>query len=293
MKLLVTGTQGQVALSLQARAGAHDVVLLGRPELDLLSPDAAKRALEEALQTHQPDVIVNAAAYTAVDKAEEEAELALQINGTGAGLVAEVAANHSLPILQLSTDYVFDGSKPAPYVETDPLGPVSSYGRSKLEGERLVAGANPRHIILRTAWVYSPYGHNFVKTMVRLAQTRDELGIVGDQLGNPTSALDIADGVLAVAQKGLEPEFGAWGVYHLSGRGEATWAEFAREIFRLSAEAGGPSASVKSITKADYPTPAKRPANSRLDCTKLEATFSWQARNWREALGEVVDNQSL
>jgi dTDP-4-dehydrorhamnose reductase len=193
-----------------------------------------------------------------------------------------------LPVIQLSTDYVFDGTNPTPYTEDDAVNPVSSYGRSKLAGEMAVAAANPKHIIVRTAWVYSPFGNNFVKTMLRLAQTRDQLGVVCDQTGNPTSALDIADGIFAIARQITTPASTSWGVYHLAGTGNASWAEFAQEIFRISAQNSKATAKVDAITTADYPTPAKRPANSQLACAKLKDTFGWQAPNWQQSLAKTM-----
>jgi dTDP-4-dehydrorhamnose reductase len=287
-KLLVTGTQGQVAQSLKAQTATHEVVLVGRPDLDLANPKLAEIEILKAIELHKPDVIVNAAAYTAVDKAETEVDLAMTINGISAGAVAKAAAQHGLPVIQLSTDYVFDGTNPTPYTEDDAVNPVSSYGRSKLAGEQAVAAANPKHIIVRTAWVYSPFGNNFVKTMLQLAQTRDELGVVADQTGNPTSAFDIADGIFAIATQIITPAFTSWGVYHLAGTGSASWAEFAQEIFRISAQNSKANAKVKAITTADYPTPAKRPANSQLAGAKLKTTFGWQAREWQVALREVI-----
>ena len=190
MRIVVTGREGQVARSLSeiGPGRGHEIVPLGRPTLDLLDP----ATIGPAIRAARPDAVINAGAYTAVDRAETEPEIAEAVNGRGAGVVAEVARDLGVPILQVSTDYVFDGTKPTPYVENDPTGPLGAYGRSKLLGEHLVAEANPRHAILRTAWVYAPFGANFVRTMLRLAATRDEVGVVADQLGCPTSALDIA-----------------------------------------------------------------------------------------------------
>ena len=279
MRLVVTGKAGQVALSLAERAPAGArVILLGRPELDLAEPADIAAALTAA----RPDVVVNAAAYTGVDKAETEREMAFAVNAVGAGAVA--AATHALgvPLIHISTDYVFDGSKAAPYTESDATAPLGVYGASKLAGEQAVLAAHPGAVICRTAWVYSPFGANFVKTMLRLAETRGEVGVVADQIGNPTNALDIADCVLQLASKRAE------GVFHMAGPGDASWADLAEAIFAASAAHGGPSARVRRITTADYPTPAPRPANSRLDCRKLAETHGLSLPDWRPSLAAVV-----
>lgn len=288
MRIVVTGREGQVARSLAERGASacHEIVLLGRPELDLAdAPDTIVRAIEAA----RPDIIVSAAAYTAVDKAESERELAFAINQRGAGAVAEAAAGLDIPVVHLSTDYVFDGSKASAYVESDATGPTGVYGASKLAGEESVASAAANSAILRTAWVYSPFGANFVKTMLRLAGDRDEIGVVADQVGNPTSALDIAHGVLAVAGNlagGNDPE--QRGIFHMTAAGEASWADFAEAIFAESAKAGGPSATVRRIATADYPTPARRPANSRLDSSLIERVHGVRFPEWRTSLQDVV-----
>jgi dTDP-4-dehydrorhamnose reductase len=288
MRVVVTGREGQIARSLIERGSAagHVIAPLGRPELDLAGgPDAIARAIESA----HPDVVVSAAAYTAVDKAESERDLAFAVNERGAAAVAHAAQLLDVPLVHLSTDYVFDGSKPSPYREEDEPGPTGVYGASKLAGERAVLSEQGNSAILRTAWVYSTFGANFVKTMLRLAGDRDEIGVVADQRGNPTSALDIADGVLAVAANLLasnDPRLR--GVFHMTADGDATWAEFAAAIFAASSNRGGPSAQVKPITTADYPTPAKRPANSRLDCGKLARTHGVTLPNWRPSTEKVV-----
>ncbi len=282
MRLLVTGRDGQVVRALRAKSGGDvEVIALGRPELDLSQPET----LGAVVARVKPDVIVNAAAYTMVDKAEEEEALATTINGEAAGALARAAAELGIPIVQISTDYVFDGTKPSPYVETDPVAPIGAYGRAKLAGERAVAAAQPNHAILRTSWVYDGEGKNFLKTMLRLAETRDELGVVADQIGAPSYAPDIADAVIAVARNLRDdPRPARCGVFHMTGAGETSWAGFAKEIFRLSAEAGGPSARVREIATADYPTPAKRPANSRLNCDRLAAAHGARLPDWRDAL---------
>ncbi len=289
MRLLVTGRGGQVVRSL-AEAAASDpaieFVLAARPELDLARPETVAPAIAAA----RPDLVVSAAAYTAVDRAESEPQAAFAINCEGAGEVARAAAASGAPVIHISTDYVFSGDKQTAYVETDPTGPTGVYGRSKLEGERLVAAANPAHAILRTAWVYSPYGHNFARTMLRLARDRDVVRVVADQLGTPTYAPHIAEGILAVARRMLaEADDPRWrGVFHMVARGHTSWAGFAEEIFRQSGMLAGPSARVEPITTADYPTPAKRPANSRLNTDKFATVFGLALPDWQVGVKDFV-----
>lgn len=285
MKLLVTGAQGQVAQSLVAAQSSHDVVAIGRPDLDITDIDTVRRHIGAV----EPAVVVNCAAYTAVDKAESETEAAERANASGAGNVARACNEAGIPVIHISTDYVFDGEKPTPYLETDYTGPRSAYGRTKLAGEEMVAIANPRHLILRTAWVYSPYGNNFVKTMLRLAATRPELGVVDDQLGSPTYAPHLAEAIVAILEQiERQPHAIDWGVYNAAGAGETTWCGFAREVFQVSQEAGGPSAVVSAITTAEYPTPARRPANSRLDGGKLKSVFGIGLQHWTEGVRACV-----
>jgi len=288
VRLLVTGRDGQVAASLLEAGQAHagvEVVAIGRPDLDLARPEA----VIDAIAAGKPDIVVSAAAYTAVDQAEDEPDIAFAVNATGAGKVAEAAARLGVPIIHLSTDYVFDGSGSRAYVETDTTAPLGVYGASKLAGELAVAAAGPRHLILRTAWVYSPFGRNFVKTMLRLAADRDEISVVADQWGNPTCALDIADAVLhAATMLHRERSFAAFGTYHLAGTGETNWSGFARHILDTSRAAGGPWAQVRDIATKDYPTKARRPANSRLSSAKFAAVFGWSAPEWRQSTERVV-----
>lgn len=288
MRIAVTGRTGQVVQSLLARAGAAGVTVIpvGRPELDLAQPDGVR----QALATANPDCIVNAAAYTAVDKAETEPALAMRINGEGAGVVAAAAAALGVPLIHISTDYVFDGMAPRPWHENDATAPLSAYGRSKLAGEEAVVASGADWTILRTAWIYSPYGANFVKTMLRLAETRDELGIVSDQLGSPTSALDLADAIIATAKAlAARPGDAALrGVFHAAGMGEASWADLAETVFAASSELGGPSAAVRRIATIDYPTPARRPANSRLDCNLLAERHGLRLPPWQDSVKTCV-----
>jgi dTDP-4-dehydrorhamnose reductase len=286
MRIVVTGLKGQVVQSLKERAGpdrAVTVVAIGRPELDLAIPATIATALERA----RPDVVVNAAAYTAVDKAESEAELAMAINRDGAAATARAAASLNVPFIQISTDYVFSGEKPLPYVETDETRPLGVYGRSKLAGEVAVAKEHPTAIILRTSWVYSTYGTNFVKTMLRLAGERERVRVVDDQIGNPTSALDVADGIVRVARH-IHRDPQLRGIYHMSGTGEATWCGLARHIFAVSRRCGGPSVPVEPISTADYPTAARRPRNSRLDSTRFRRAFREALPPWEDSVERCV-----
>ena len=289
MRIVVTGgPDGQVLESLQeiGPARGHEIIALGRPELDLAG-DA--EVIGEAVRVSRPDAIVSAAAYTAVDKAESESDLAFAINAEGAGAVAAAARDLSVPVVHISTDYVFDGTKSSPYVEEDPTGPTSVYGASKLAGEQAVLAAHRDSAVLRTAWVYSPFSANFAKTMLRLAGERDELGVVADQYGNPTSALDIASTLITVLEHlGSSDDPNLRGLFHMTAAGEASWAEFAEAIFAASIAQGGPSAKVRHIPTSDYPTPAKRPANSRLDCSKLERVHGIRLPDWRTSTETVV-----
>jgi dTDP-4-dehydrorhamnose reductase len=282
MRLMVIGQNGQVASALLERGErlrGIDVIAAGRPELDLVNPASVDRAVAAL----RPDLVVNAAAYTAVDKAEQEPDMAFAVNRDGAAAVARAAARLGLPFIHLSSDYVYAGDKSSSYVETDAVGPLCVYGRSKLAGEEAVRAAHPSPLILRTSWVYSPFGNNFVKTMLRVGRERPSLGVVDDQSGNPTSALDIADAILRIA-----PGLGAGGTYHLCGGGETNWCGFAREIFALSVARGGPNPEVKAIATAEYPTPARRPANSRMSMAAFEQRFGFRLRPWQDALAETV-----
>lgn len=251
-------------------------------------------SIRNALVSVQPDFVINAAAYTAVDKAEEERAVAFSINSEGAGNVARVSAEHGVPIIHVSTDYVFSGETKRPYLETDIRSPINVYGKSKAEGEQQVRKANPNHLILRTAWVFSPYGNNFLRTMLRLAETRETISVVNDQVGTPTYALHLAEALLNLSTKLQLPLANEkWGVYHLAGSGEATWYEFAREIFAAYRVVKGSAPDVKPITTADYPTPARRPKNSRLDCTKLETNFGIRLPAWQVGVRDCMRSLGL
>lgn len=287
MRITVTGQSGQVVLSMLERAPQGvTVTALGRPELDL----EQLGSIGPAIVATRPDLVVNTAAFTAVDLAESEEATAQTVNGVAAGKVARATAALGVPIIQISTDYVFDGSLDRPYREEDPVGPISAYGRSKLAGEEAVAAATPNHAILRTAWVYSPFGKNFVKTMLRLVEARDEVGVVADQSGCPTSALDIADAVFAVAHNLVQrpTEAALRGVFHMGAQGEAVWADVAEAIFTERERLGGTSVRVKRIATADYPTPAKRPENSRLDSSRLATAHGVRLPHWQASLASCV-----
>lgn len=276
MKLLVIGRQGQLARALAARA--NDVTVLARPEIDLARPDT----LTAPILAARPDAIVNAAAYTAVDRAEEEPALADAVNGMAPGVIAAAAATLGVPFVHVSTDYVFAGDAARPYREDDPVAPQGAYGRSKAAGEAAVAASGADHAIVRTAWVYAAQGSNFLRTMLRLARDRDEVRVVSDQQGSPTLADDLADGILAMLARW--PAAGLRRTYHLTNSGSTSWAGFAEAIFAEAARHGLPAARVVPIATADYPTPARRPAMSVLDGSRLAADFGLAPRPWREAL---------
>lgn len=284
MRLLVIGRDGQLSQSLSERAVKHpDLQLhaIGRPQLDLNRPDT----ICDQISAHRPDVIVNAAAYTAVDKAESEPEKAIAINRDGAAAAARAAANANADFIHISTDYVFDGRKTEPYIEQDETGPLNVYGRSKLEGERAVLAAHPRALVLRTSWVFSPFGSNFLRTMLRAGAERPLLRVVDDQHGNPTSALDLASAILSVAPL-LRGTPG--GLYHLSGTGSTTWYEFAEFIFQESGRHRGPTPALEAIPSSAYKTSAERPANSRLNCSAFADRFGITLRPWMEAASETI-----
>lgn len=285
VNILLTGGSGQVGTEVVRLAPAGlNIVAPGRAELDMADPDSIARMVASRPWA----AVINSAAYTAVDKAESDIVAAWKVNALGPAALAQATAAAGIPLVHVSTDYVFDGSKDGFYREDDPIAPLGVYGASKQAGEQAVRTGNPRHVILRTAWVVSPHGANFVKTMLRLAQTRPELGVVGDQRGCPTSATDIAEALLTITQRLIAAPDAPTGVYHFVNQGEATWCEFARAIFALAAERGHPAPKVNVITTADYPTPARRPANSRLDVAKLVQDYAITPRPWKAALEEIV-----
>lgn len=288
MRIAVTGRTGQLARALRERAprAGVEVVSVSRPELDLAEPDM----LAGLFRAVRPHAVVNAAAYTAVDRAESEPGLARAINVDGARAVADAARDLGVPVVQMSTDYVYAGTRNRAYREDDETGPRSVYGATKLAGEMAVADTAPDHMIVRTSWVYSPYGTNFVRTMLRLGGERDEVAVVDDQVGAPTSALDLADAILAacanlVARPG---EAALRGVFHMTAAGEASWADVAEATFAAAAGLGGPTARVRRIATADYPTAAERPANSRLDTSKAATVHGIRLPDWRASLEVCV-----
>jgi dTDP-4-dehydrorhamnose reductase len=289
MRVLVIGKTGQLARALKTVAGVDARIdFLGRERLDLMIPDMAARAIA----TERPDLVINAAAYTAVDAAEAQREAAERINGAAVGEIARAAAATDAPLIHISTDYVFDGAKAGAYLEADPVEPVNAYGASKRIGEVAALAENARTVVLRTSWLYSPWGRNFVLTMLRLARTHDRLGIVDDQYGNPTSALDLARTCLAIADELVRTPAGhpVWGIYHYAGRDTCSWADFAVDIFeQADRRAIVRPPAIDRIATADYPTPARRPLNSALDCRKFEATFGLETISWRVALGPVLE----
>ncbi|OZY87683.1 dTDP-4-dehydrorhamnose reductase [Cellvibrio mixtus] len=288
MKILVTGANGQVGYCLQQqlREQGWDFVALTRTELDI----SDSVAVNSAVAQYQPDIIINAAAYTAVDKAEQEQALAYAINRDGPANLARAAKDNGAAILHISTDYVFAGDATGTYSENDPTAPQGVYGKSKLEGEEAVAAINDKHIILRTAWVFGEHGNNFVKTMIRLGNSRDTLGIVADQEGGPTYAGDIANALLSIAKHYATGNTTPWGTYHYAGLPHISWFGFAQHIFAQVEKAALYNKAIpqlNAITTADYPTPAKRPANSKLDCSKLENAFGIAPSDWQSALKNI------
>jgi dTDP-4-dehydrorhamnose reductase len=283
--ILVTGGTGQLASALAAAGrGVHCV---GRPDFDFDWPET----IEATFRAATPRLVVNAAAYTAVDAAETDSEAAYRANRDGPAILARLCAEADIPLIHVSTDYVFDGSKPEPYVETDPVGPQGVYGASKLAGEQAVMASGARAIILRTAWVYAATGKNFVRTMLAVGKTRDRLNVVGDQHGCPTTAADLADAILAIValidRTGWQDRYR--GIFHAAGTGATTWHGLAIATFEEAARHGAKVPEVVAITTADWPTPARRPANSRLDCTRLHAVFGVRLPHWRESLTRTID----
>lgn len=288
MRVLITGSHGQVAQSVaQVAAGRSDVsaLAMGRPALDLCSVPSIRRALFEI----SPDVVINTAAYTDVDGAEREPERAFDLNAAGAAAIAAEAAQANIPIIHLSTGYVFDGKKSAPYTEDDEPSPACVYGLSKLKGEAAVANANLRHVILRTAWIYSTEGRNFVATMIQRARAGAKIEVVDDQIGSPTYDRHLADMILSIAARAVsQPAASDWGTYHAAGSGSASWYAMAQEVFACSRKLGGPDAVITPINSSDYPTAAARPQNSQLDCTKIERTFGLRMPDWRKGVEDCM-----
>ncbi|KIU51737.1 dTDP-4-dehydrorhamnose reductase [Pseudomonas putida] len=285
MKILITGRNGQLAQALQQRlAGLGQVHVLGREQLDLAEPERIRQVVREL----SPDLLVNAAAYTAVDQAENEPALAFAINATAPGVLAEEAARLGVPLLHYSTDYVFDGSKATPYTEDDAPNPLSVYGRSKLAGEQAIHAVGGAHLTLRTSWVYSLHGRNFLLTMQRLLQEKPQLRVVADQIGAPTWAGSLAASTLALIQRWQAGQAGAWGTYHMTAQGQTSWFGFAQAIGEHLEAQGRPCAQLLPIPSSEYPTPAQRPLNSRLDCSRLRQQWQVEQPDWRQALIECL-----
>lgn len=284
MKALILGSSGQVAHALKASAIYDQAIALGRPAIDLTDADSVRAAIA----AHRPDVVINAAAYTAVDKAESEAEVAFALNRDGPAAAAAAAYEIGAAFIHLSTDFVFDGTKEAAWLEDDVTNPLGVYGQSKLEGEQAVSAAHLNAVTVRLSWVYGAHGANFAKTMLRLAADREEIGVVDDQRGRPTAAEDIAPALWKLARGLAAMGESAHRLYHLGPQGDASWADFAVAIMDASGKAGGPSAAIRRITTTDYPTPAKRPANSVLDCTRIAQDWDIALPHWEESCQRVV-----
>jgi dTDP-4-dehydrorhamnose reductase len=276
--ILVFGSTGQVARELSLHSGPRRVICLNRAQVDLSNPALCAAAIAR----HRPDAVINAAAYTAVDRAEKEETLAHVINAQAPTAMARICADEGLPFVHLSTDYVFDGSDDTARTPDAPTGPQNAYGRTKLAGEQAIRAAEGAHTILRTSWVFSAHGTNFLKTMLKLAETRDALNVVDDQIGGPTPACGVAQALLQITDAMLDGQTG--GTHHYTGKPETSWADFAREIFAHASK----TVSVTGIPTSEYPTPAARPLNSRLDCTSLRRTFSIEQPQWRTALVRIV-----
>ena len=287
MRAAIIGKSGQLARCLVETSPAEvELISFGRDSFDLADSRSNMAILADA----QPDVLINAAAYTAVDTAETDREAAFALNAAGPARLADLAAAHDIPLIHVSTDYVFNGASARPYREDDPTAPINVYGHSKLEGEHAIANRLPGHIILRTSWVFSAFGSNFVKTMLRLAKEREQLRIVGDQFGRPTSAHELARVIWRIARRIEAPEmrFTPWGIYHYADAGQTSWAGFAEAIF-ASREAGliAPPL-IQRIGTEEYPTPAMRPRYSVLDTAKIEAAFAVRPRPWKKGLQDVL-----
>ncbi|MEZ9480623.1 dTDP-4-dehydrorhamnose reductase [Vibrio splendidus] len=288
MRVLITGCHGQVGSSLTEQLANHkntEVLALDREHLDITNQDEVYSAVSE----FQPMIIINAAAHTAVDKAEDEVDLSYAINRDGPKYLAQAAQSVGAAMLHISTDYVFEGNKADEYVETDATNPQGVYGESKLAGEIAVAQACEKHVILRTAWVFGENGNNFVKTMLRLGENRDSLSIVGDQFGGPTYAGDIASALITIAKRISQGDTVEFGVYHYSGLPHVSWFDFADVIFDVAVEQSVlvKKPNLTSITTDQYPTPAKRPSNSRLSTEKITLGFSVEASDWKAALKNI------
>jgi dTDP-4-dehydrorhamnose reductase len=288
MKILIVGQHGQVSRELQRRLGVvGELIVPGRDQLDLTLPDQIRQQVQHV----RPDLIINAAAHTAVDLAESEPQTAFAINAIAPGILAQEALSLGIPLIHYSTDYVFDGTKVGPYNEEDRPNPLGVYGKSKLAGERAITDVQGKHLILRTSWVYSAHGRNFLLTMQRLMQEKPELRIVADQIGAPTWAGTIAQSTLALIERWQRDEAAPWGTYHLSAQGETSWFGFAQAIGEALRKQGKTCAELLPIPSSEYPTPATRPLNSRLDCSRLQHEWGVRQPDWRTALHECLAEQ--
>lgn len=288
MKILITGQHGQVSRELQQRLqGLGELIVLGRDQLDL----ADAEQIRQHVRAQRPGLVINAAAHTAVDLAESEPDAAFAINAIAPGVLAEEAKALGIPLIHYSTDYVFDGSKPAPYTEADTPNPLGVYGQSKLAGEQAIAAVGGEYLILRTSWVYSSHGKNFLLTMQRLLQEKPQMRIVADQIGAPTWAGSIADSTRALIERWQAGQPGDWGIYHLTAQGETSWFGFAQAIGEHLKDQGKACAELEAIPSSAYPTPAKRPLNSRLDCSRLQQQWQVSQPQWQDALRECLAQQ--
>lgn len=284
-RVLIFGQTGQVATELARRAAraGWTATTLDRHAADFSRPDT----LAERVQASDADIVINAVAYTAVDQAEQDAEAAHRVNADAPARLAEACAGRDLPLIHISTDYVFSGDKPGAYVESDPTGPASVYGRSKLAGEQAVSASGCRHAIVRTAWVYSAHGKNFVKTMLRVGAEQDALKVVDDQIGCPTFAGDLADGLLTAARAMIDDRE-AGGIFHLAGTGSTSWAGLADAVFEYAEPGWGRRPGIIRIPSEDYPVPAPRPRNSVLDSGRFAQAFGYTSPHWRDSLAMVM-----
>jgi len=287
MNILLTGGSGQVGQSLQLLDWSEDICLYAplRGQLDL----ANEKSIIKVLTSRPWHAIINAGAYTAVDAAEKDVAAAWKVNALAPALMAAFAKEKNIPIMHISTDYVFSGESKRPWVEADPVGPLNVYGASKEAGEQAIRTGASRHLILRTSWVVSPFGKNFAKTMLRLAQERPELRIVGDQTGRPTLASDLAPLIQILLLRMMDSDAAACGTYHTANEGETSWADFARAIFKVSQDLGGPEAHVATIATQEYPTPARRPLYSTLSTARLLGDCGLTLPAWREGLPKLVE----
>lgn len=288
MKILVTGADGQLGWEVR-RQGKHfdsDIIAAGRLQTDITDI----KQVETMIADSRPSIVINAAAYTAVDAAETDKKHAFAVNSNGPENLASCCAKENIPLIHISTDFVFDGKKGAPYVETDPISPTGIYAKSKAEGEAAVSSRTERHIIIRTAWLYGFHGHNFVKTMLRIGKERDVIRVVADQYGSPTSAADLAEAVLTIAGYIRDNDMVRWGTYHYCGQGITTWHGFAQAIFEFAGQYEKMrTPDVEAIPTEEYPTPAKRPAFSALDCTLIQKNFGISPKPWRESLKNTIE----